>query len=228
MRLDVSMPSIMKLLGRPSIVNMDFIFLGDGVIKLGNPKTKIEDVGYVGFKTKGLDKFHAEISLENRKFRIRDTASVLGTYLNGMRLSKEREESKWFNLEDGDEITLGYSQKSILKPCNHISMTFEELNKNGSYIPTKKKMVNPETLPLAEDFGDLMFPECCICLEDIKYRQALLVPSCSHTLHYDCARQLIATDPGYFCPVCRSFSHLSITNFLTPKQAHDTLCSAIL
>ncbi|KAI9019251.1 hypothetical protein CLU79DRAFT_759384 [Phycomyces nitens] len=226
MRLEICRPSMLNAFGVSPIVNKNFIFLGEDTLKLGNPKTKSRDATYVSFKIRGLNEYHAEISLDKKKFRIKDTGSRLGTYINGTRLSKESEGSEWHLLVDGDEITLGYSQKSMLSLCNHVSMRFRQFDLDID--PTRRFREKPLLSDAVREVGGISFPECSICLEDINYRQALMVPSCLHVLHYDCARKLFKKSPNLFCPICRSLTHLEIVSILTQKQAQDILCSGVL
>lgn len=62
----------------------------------------------LAFKSKVVSRAHAEIWADpGGKFYIKDTKSSSGTFLNHMRLSPANNESKPFNIKDGDILQLG-------------------------------------------------------------------------------------------------------------------------
>lgn len=61
----------------------------------------------LAFKSKVVSRAHAELWLEHGKFFIKDTKSSSGTFLNHLRLSPAGQESKPFQLRDGDILQLG-------------------------------------------------------------------------------------------------------------------------
>jgi pSer/pThr/pTyr-binding forkhead associated (FHA) protein len=62
----------------------------------------------LAFKSKVVSRAHAEIWVEKGgKFYIKDTKSSSGTFLNHVRLSPANQESRPFQLKDGDILQLG-------------------------------------------------------------------------------------------------------------------------
>jgi pSer/pThr/pTyr-binding forkhead associated (FHA) protein len=61
----------------------------------------------LAFKSKVVSRSHAEIWFEAGKFFIRDTKSSSGTFLNHLRLSPAGNESRAYQLRDGDVLQLG-------------------------------------------------------------------------------------------------------------------------
>lgn len=61
----------------------------------------------LAFKSKVVSRSHAEIWLDAGKFFIRDTKSSSGTFLNHLRLSPAGQESRPYQLRDGDVLQLG-------------------------------------------------------------------------------------------------------------------------
>jgi len=62
----------------------------------------------LAFKSKVVSRAHAEIWVEKGgKFLIKDTKSSSGTFLNHVRLSPANQESRPFQLKDGDILQLG-------------------------------------------------------------------------------------------------------------------------
>ncbi|RKP05371.1 SMAD/FHA domain-containing protein, partial [Thamnocephalis sphaerospora] len=59
------------------------------------------------FGNKVLSRSHAEIWSEGGKVYIKDVCSSNGTFINGTRLSSENQESRPFELRDGDRLDFG-------------------------------------------------------------------------------------------------------------------------
>ncbi|KDR71292.1 hypothetical protein GALMADRAFT_25990, partial [Galerina marginata CBS 339.88] len=73
------------------------------------------------FPSNTMSRAHAEVWTEDGKVYIKDTKSFNGTYVNGKRLSPEREESGPFELKSDDTIEFGIDvfddeKKNILHP----------------------------------------------------------------------------------------------------------------
>jgi len=62
----------------------------------------------LAFKSKVVSRAHAEVWCETGgKFYIKDTKSSSGTFLNHVRLSAANQDSRSFELKDGDTLQLG-------------------------------------------------------------------------------------------------------------------------
>lgn len=87
------------------------LFLGDSIIPIGRQTSQDTapemDNGY--FNNKVLSRQHAELWLEaeDGKVYIKDVGSSNGTYVNGLRLSKDNEPSPPRELHDKDTVEFG-------------------------------------------------------------------------------------------------------------------------
>ncbi|KAI0049344.1 SMAD/FHA domain-containing protein, partial [Auriscalpium vulgare] len=179
----------------------------------------------LAFKSKVVSRAHAEIWCEQpAKFFIRDTKSSSGTFLNHVRLSAANQDSRPFELKDGDTLQLGVDYQGgteDIYKCVRIRVeigrewqtTANKFNTNA--IRQLKELATPQ-LPEASDKRPTNtktgFPDCCICekgLFSVTIQQALFIAPCSHAFHYKCIRPILELHhPGFSCPLCRTFADL--------------------
>ncbi|KAL0073465.1 SMAD/FHA domain-containing protein [Phycomyces blakesleeanus] len=196
------------------------------VLKIGRFTDKYISQTRITFKSKVVSRGHAEIWSDNNKFYIRDTKSSSGTFLNQARLSPPNQESRAFQLSDGDVVQLGVDYQGGAEEIYRCVKMRVELNRNkqqkrNAYslntFQTLRNLTTPpnnvSVLDAAMGFGDgdasnTHIDECCICLYAIAPLQALFVAPCSHTFHYKCVRPLLSNHPGFQCPLCRSYADL--------------------
>jgi hypothetical protein len=67
---------------------------------------------FISFRLRVVSRFHCEIWLWKGKWYIRDTKSLGGTFLNGIRLSKQGLGSSFHELNDGDYLKLAKTNDS--------------------------------------------------------------------------------------------------------------------
>ncbi|KAI9254450.1 hypothetical protein BDA99DRAFT_158014 [Phascolomyces articulosus] len=79
----------------------------DTILKIGRFTERFLSPNRITFRSKVVSRGHAEIWTEGGKFFIRDTRSSSGTFLNHVRLSAPNQESRPFQLKDGDVVQLG-------------------------------------------------------------------------------------------------------------------------
>lgn len=65
------------------------------------------DLNRLEFKSQVVSRAHAELWLNDGKFYIKDTKSASGTFLNRLRLCDAKQESKPFQVQNGDILQLG-------------------------------------------------------------------------------------------------------------------------
>ncbi|KAI0002505.1 hypothetical protein BJV74DRAFT_765431 [Russula compacta] len=178
----------------------------------------------LAFKSKVVSRAHAEIWCElGGKFFIKDTKSSSGTFLNHVRLSAANQDSRPFELKDGDTLQLGVDYQGgteDIYKCVRIRVEIgrewqasaNAFNTNAlrqlkslasANVPTAPKSVDKKPAPKSG------FSDCCICLFSVTIRQALFIAPCSHAFHYKCIRPLLETHhPAFSCPLCRTFANL--------------------
>ncbi|KAF8625879.1 hypothetical protein AX15_005152 [Amanita polypyramis BW_CC] len=184
----------------------------------------------LAFKSKVVSRAHAEIWAEKGgKFFIRDTKSSSGTFLNHIRLSLANQESRPFQLKDGDILQLGVDYQGgaedIYKSvkirvevgrewqagANVFNTAALKNLKNLAAIvgPTTPAAASTPGKSSATKSGKVQIPDCCICLFGVTIRQALFIAPCSHTFHFKCIRPLLeAHHPAFSCPLCRTYADL--------------------
>ncbi|ORX95744.1 hypothetical protein K493DRAFT_218694 [Basidiobolus meristosporus CBS 931.73] len=175
------------------------------VLKVGRFTEKSQSPLRIAFKSKVVSRGHAELWSEKGEFFIRDIKSSSGTFLNNSRLSPPGCESKPYSLKDGDIVQLGVDYQGGHEEAYRCVRMKVEFNHHG-----KMKIENAlKTLrTLTEGNEECKKEECCICLYPIAQLQALFVAPCSHAFHFKCVRSMIATKPGFLCPLCRHFADL--------------------
>ncbi|KAG0174944.1 hypothetical protein DFQ28_003632 [Apophysomyces sp. BC1034] len=206
-----------------SVIERD---VGEGtLLKIGRFTDRLLSPTRITFKSKVVSRSHAELWTEHGKFYIRDTKSSSGTFLNHIRLSAPNQESRPFELHDGDVVQLGVDYQGGDLPMYRSVKMRIELNRNmqqkrNTYsLATFQSLRNLTTPPnnvsvldtpmtTEENEGRVHVEECCICLYAIAPFQALFVAPCSHTFHYKCVRPLLMNHPGFLCPLCRSYADL--------------------
>ncbi|CDS07995.1 hypothetical protein LRAMOSA01944 [Lichtheimia ramosa] len=207
----------------------------DTVLKIGRFTDRFLTSNRITFRSKVVSRGHAEIWSTGGKVYIRDTKSSSGTFLNHVRLSAPNQESKSFELHDGDIVQLGVDYQGgteeiyrAVKMRIEVNRTYQQTNTFS--LSTYQSLRNLTTPPnninvLDAAMGSNTTPtssaanrhstaedprveECCICLFAIAPLQALFVAPCSHTFHFKCCRPLLQHYPGFQCPLCRSYSDL--------------------
>ncbi|KAI9491856.1 hypothetical protein BDB00DRAFT_873890 [Zychaea mexicana] len=211
---------------------------GDTVLKIGRFTERFLSPNRITFRSKVVSRGHAEIWTEGGKFFIRDTRSSSGTFLNHVRLSAPNQESRPFQLKDGDVVQLGVDYQGGTEEIYRAVKMRLELNRTWQHqtntfsLNTFQSLRNLTTPPnnvsvldaamgnaggvtaAATATGDLAdrenihIEDCCICLYAIAPFQALFVAPCSHTFHFKCCRPLLQSYPGFLCPLCRSYADL--------------------
>ena len=88
-----------------------------------------------------------------------------------------------------------------------IRRNMEEAQRN-KHPPTDKKTLNKlkkfsmsEKYCKKNDKGKLEFPNCCICLNDVKKGEKTVLLPCGHMFHWKCC--LTWLESNNTCPVCR-------------------------
>ncbi|KAF8552308.1 hypothetical protein OG21DRAFT_1384005, partial [Imleria badia] len=176
----------------------------------------------LAFKSKVVSRSHAEIWLDSGKFFIRDTKSSSGTFLNHLRLSPAGQESRAYQLRDGNVLQLGVDyqggSEDIYKSVKikiEVGREWQAgANAFNTHAITQLKALAVTTDPKDSSKGKQRpqktnIPDCCICLFSVTIRQALFIAPCSHAFHYKCIRPLLEKHASAFsCPLCRSFADL--------------------
>lgn len=178
----------------------------------------------LAFKSKVVSRAHAEVWCEpSGKFYIKDTKSSSGTFLNHVRLSAANQDSRAFELKDGDTLQLGVDYQGgteDIYKCVRIRVEIgrewqasaNAFNTNAlrqlkslatTNPPVASKLIEKKSAPKSG------FSDCCICLFSVTIQQALFIAPCSHAFHYKCIRPLLETHhPSFSCPLCRTFANL--------------------
>ncbi|KAH9042617.1 SMAD/FHA domain-containing protein [Lactarius pseudohatsudake] len=178
----------------------------------------------LAFKSKVVSRAHAEVWCElGGKFYIKDTKSSSGTFLNHVRLSAANQDSRPFELKDGDTLQLGVDYQGgteDIYKCVRIRVEIgrewqasaNAFNTNAlrqlkslatANPPVASKPIEKKPAPKSG------FSDCCICLFSVTIQQALFIAPCSHAFHYKCIRPLLETHhPSFSCPLCRTFANL--------------------
>lgn len=136
-----------------------------------------------------------------------------------MRLTSTQQTSRPVEIHDGDLVQLGVDYQDGMEPCYRaVKMRFE-VNRptrpatyNAAAFHNLKTLTNStqvsEQHPTSSSSAASEEDDCCICLYALKAQQALFVAPCSHSFHFKCIRPLLASYPGFQCPMCRSYSDL--------------------
>ncbi|KAK0825160.1 hypothetical protein LTR73_007114 [Friedmanniomyces endolithicus] len=176
----------------------------------------------VGFKSKVVSRRHCEFWCTAGQWYIKDVKSSSGTFLNHVRLSPPAQESRPYEVNDGDTVQLGIDFKGgeeVIFRCVKIRI---ECNRGwqkslNAYNTTAHKRLLKNTGVLkrkgARDSDAASVnssSECSICLNPVAPCQALFVAPCSHVWHYQCVRNLIHGPhyPNFLCPNCRFMADL--------------------
>jgi len=178
----------------------------------------------LAFKSKVVSRAHAEVWCEpGGKFFIKDTKSSSGTFLNHVRLSPANQDSRSFELKDGDTLQLGVDYQGgteDIYKCVRIRVEIgrewqasaNAFNTNALRQLRSLATANAPAAPKPTDKKPVPksgFSDCCICLFSVTIRQALFIAPCSHAFHYKCIRPLLETHhPAFLCPLCRTFANL--------------------
>lgn len=159
---------------------------------------------------------HCEIWCSNGQWYIKDTKSILGTFLNCVRLSKPGIESSAYLLHDGDIVQLGQSgscdsRKSGMK-------RFSILIGNNGILRDKKMMSEPTSNHKVEDdqkrSAEMTWSNCSICSRAVSQNQPSIVATCGHMWHYSCLQQSIQMQRAsrFLCPHCLEYRLSAITD----------------
>jgi pSer/pThr/pTyr-binding forkhead associated (FHA) protein len=118
---------------------------GDAPLSIGRESTyRSTDIAPdIAFNSNGISRAHAEIWVESGgKLFIRDTGSSSGTFINFFRLSPPSEESRPFQLVDGDVLQFGElyqgGAENVFDKC--VSATVE-INEEPQATPNVSKYV---------------------------------------------------------------------------------------
>ncbi|KAK4553880.1 hypothetical protein LTR86_009055 [Recurvomyces mirabilis] len=172
----------------------------------------------IGFKSKVVSRRHCEFWCSGGQWYIKDVKSSSGTFLNHVRLSPPGQESRPFEVRDGDTVQLGIDFKGgeeVIFRCVKIRV---ECNRGwqkslNTYNTTAHKKLLKNALAKKgrdSDAASVNSSECSICLNPVAPCQALFVAPCSHVWHYKCVRNLIhgPSWPNFLCPNCRFVADL--------------------
>ncbi|KIK91713.1 hypothetical protein PAXRUDRAFT_60430, partial [Paxillus rubicundulus Ve08.2h10] len=171
----------------------------------------------LAFKSKVVSRSHAEIWLQSGKFFIKDTKSSSGTFLNHLRLSPAGQESRPYQLRDGDILHLGVDyqggSEDIYKSVKikiEVGREWQAgVNAFNTHAISQLKSLAVGDSKGKQGLPKTNIPDCCICLFAVTIRQALFIGPCSHAFHYKCIRPLLEKHTSAFsCPLCRSFADL--------------------
>ncbi|KAF9019970.1 hypothetical protein BDP27DRAFT_131120 [Rhodocollybia butyracea] len=182
----------------------------------------------LAFKSKVVSRAHAELWVETTssgpapgapnaaapKFFIRDTKSSSGTFLNHIRLAPAGQESRPYQLKDGDLLQLGVdyqggsediykSVKIRIELGREWQSGVNKFNTNAiKNLKTLAHAVSPQAntnadgkaAPKKKGAMSVGLPDCCICLFPLSIRQSLFISGpCSHSFHFKCIRPLLET-----------------------------------
>ncbi|KAG8969741.1 hypothetical protein FRC03_001086 [Tulasnella sp. 419] len=189
----------------------------------------------IAFGSDVISRHHCQLWLgRSGQLWIRDTKSTWGTFVNHVRLSLAKQESRPFPLKNGDVIQLGVNRRCGAETMHQcvkftIDMSFEEAPSSssaglrflkqllkGSSESSKEKMSSPVASPstdgshlVEQEKAAGLADDCCICLSPMTINGALFSAPCSHAFHYKCIRPVIEQQyPSFSCPLCRSFVNL--------------------
>ncbi|KAL1919645.1 uncharacterized protein VTP21DRAFT_1576 [Calcarisporiella thermophila] len=196
------------------------------ILRIGRftERARLQNSNFIMFKSKVVSRSHAEIWSEQGNFYIRDAGSSSGTFLNHVRLSQPKVESRPFPLRDGDIVRLGIDYQGGCEELYRCVMIRIEIRRScqvqldafkiTQYQNLLKQMdvtnlVPPNSItPNSPTNGNATTAECCICLYAIGPLQALFIAPCSHAFHFKCIRPLISHHPSFLCPLCRAYANL--------------------
>ncbi|KAI8084866.1 uncharacterized protein BX664DRAFT_300423 [Halteromyces radiatus] len=183
-------------------------------IKIGRFTDRSQSPTHMSFKSKVVSRSHCEIWMEDGKLFVRDTKSSSGTFVNHIRISPPNQESRPYEIKDGDIVQLGVDyQGGVEEIYRSVKMRFE-VNRTRRQRPLSFNMTAFQNIRNLTDSnyeacqGMDQVEECCICLYALAPYQALFVSPCAHTYHYKCIRPLLQSYPGFQCPICRTYSDL--------------------
>ncbi|KAK1084088.1 hypothetical protein LTR33_002869 [Friedmanniomyces endolithicus] len=190
----------------------------------------------VGFKSKVVSRRHCEFWCTAGQWYIKDVKSSSGTFLNHVRLSPPGQESRPYEVNDGDTVQLGIDFKGgeevifrcvkIRIECNrgwqkslnaYNTTAHKRLLKNAGVL--KRKGARDSDAASVNSSS-----ECSICLNPVAPCQALFVAPCSHVWHYQCVRNLIHGPhyPNFLCPNCRFMADLE-ADIEPPEEMEDEM-----
>ncbi|KAK0862757.1 hypothetical protein LTS02_006984 [Friedmanniomyces endolithicus] len=160
----------------------------------------------VGFKSKVVSRRHCEFWCTAGQWYIKDVKSSSGTFLNHVRLSPPGQESRPYEVNDGDTVQLGIDFKGgeevifrcvkIRIECNrgwqkslnaYNTTAHKRLLKNAGVL--KRKGARDSDAASVNSSS-----ECSICLNPVAPCQALFVAPCSHVWHYQCVMADLEAD----------------------------------
>ncbi|KAG2172863.1 hypothetical protein INT43_000213 [Umbelopsis isabellina] len=183
------------------------------VLRIGRFTDRGNDENRITFKSKVVSRSHCELWVDmHGKLHIKDTKSSSGTFVNHVRLSAAGQTSTSHLLSDSDTVQLGVDyQGGVDEIFRAVRMKIEINRPIQSSAYSLATFQQLKTLDSTQQLGPLdssQLDECCICLYAIAPRQALFLAPCSHHFHYKCIRPLLASHPGFQCPLCRSYADL--------------------
>ncbi|PHH81151.1 hypothetical protein CDD82_1255 [Ophiocordyceps australis] len=190
---------------------------------LANAPANQPSAAPVGFKSKVVSRRHCEFWCEDGKWYIKDVKSSSGTFLNHIRLSPPSQESRAYQVNDGDIVQLGIDFKGGEEMIFRCVKMRIELNRgwqnklNVFNVAAHKRLwkiaaggASSSAISGSNSTAGSNSQDCSICLNSIAPCQSLFVAPCSHTWHFKCIRSLLLS-PQYsifICPNCRASADL--------------------
>jgi hypothetical protein len=180
----------------------------------------------IAFKSKVVSRKHAEFSVNDGTWSIKDVGSSSGTFLNNIRLSPANQLSERQALNDGDILQFGLDYNRGGNEGIYKSVKVRvELNRSWRQKPSHYNVNALQDLRNCLAADSTSSHECSICLLGVAPCQSLFIAPCAHAWHYKCIRPVIVKSyPHFMCPNCRfmcdleadaevpDLSHLSIAN----------------
>ncbi|KAK3680250.1 hypothetical protein LTR78_000628 [Recurvomyces mirabilis] len=185
----------------------------------------------IGFKSKVVSRRHCEFWCSGGQWYIKDVKSSSGTFLNHVRLSPPGQESRPFEVRDGDTVQLGIDFKGgeeVIFRCVKIRVECNrgwQKSLNTYNTTAHKKLLRNAVAKKSRDSdaASVNSSECSICLNPVAPCQALFVAPCSHVWHYKCVRNLIHGPgwPNFLCPNCRFVADLEADVELPEEEEEE-------
>ncbi|KAI7875806.1 SMAD/FHA domain-containing protein [Lichtheimia hyalospora FSU 10163] len=129
----------------------------DTVLKIGRFTDRFLTSNRITFRSKVVSRGHAEIWSTGGKVYIRDTKSSSGTFLNHVRLSAPNQESKSFELRDGDVVQLGVDYQGgteeiyrAVKMRIEVNRTYQQTNTFSTFQSLRNLTTPPNNISVLD------------------------------------------------------------------------------